>query len=84
MNKEKNYTAVELLFQEMLEIQQSGLTLSFDENIELLEKYKEMFKEQMIKAHGEDRSYLQDDGSWKRTNGEQYYNETFGGNNEQQ
>ena len=50
---EKNYTAVELLFQEMLEIQQSGLTLSFDENIELLEKYKEMEKEQIKKERVE-------------------------------
>jgi len=76
MNKEKNYTAVELLFQEMLEIQQSGLTLSFDENIELLEKYKEMFKEQMIKAHGE--GYRTSIGTTEIS--EKYYNETYGGN----
>ena len=71
MNKEKNYTAVELLFQEMLEIQQSGLTLSFDENIELLEKYKEMEKEQIMEAH-----YAPKYGCFS----EQYYNETYGGN----
>ena len=44
----------------------------------VIEQAKAMEKEQIINAHGEDRSYLQDDGSWKRINGEQYYNETYG------
>jgi hypothetical protein len=44
----------------------------------LFQQAKAMEKEQIINAHGEDRSYLQDDGSWKRINGEQYYNETYG------
>ena len=46
MEKDKQQTAVEQIFQEMLEIQQSGKTLTFDENLLLLEKYKEMEKEQ--------------------------------------
>ena len=41
-------TAVELLFKEMLEIQQSGKTLTFDENLALLEKYKEIEKQKTI------------------------------------
>ena len=46
MEKDKQQTAVEQIFQEMLEIQQSGKTLTFDENLALLKKYKEMEKEQ--------------------------------------
>jgi hypothetical protein len=46
MTNNKKQTAVEQLFAEMLEIQQSGKTLTFDENLLLLEKYKEMEKEQ--------------------------------------
>jgi hypothetical protein len=46
MTDETKKTVVELMFQEMLEIQQSGKTLTFDENLDLLEKYKEMEKEQ--------------------------------------
>ena len=48
MTNNKQNTAVEQMFQEMLEIQQSGKTLTFDENLALLEKYKEIYKEQMI------------------------------------
>ena len=46
MTNETKKTVVELIFQEMLEIQQSGKTLTFDENLLLLEKYKEMEKQQ--------------------------------------
>ena len=46
MSNNKQQTAVEQMFQEMLEIQQSGKTLTFDENLALLKKYKEMEKEQ--------------------------------------
>ena len=38
MTNETKQTAVEQLFIEMLEIQQSGKTLAFDENVELLNK----------------------------------------------
>ena len=72
MTNKTKPTAVEWLHQEMLK----GI-LSMKE---ILEKAKEMEKKQIIDAHGDDRSYLQDDGSWKRINGEQYYNETYGGN----
>ena len=43
----------------------------------MVDKAQEMHKQEIIIAHGEDRSYLQDDGSWKRIDGKQYYNETF-------
>jgi hypothetical protein len=46
MTNNKQQMVVELIFQEMLEIQQSCKTLTFDENLDLLEKYKEMQKEQ--------------------------------------
>jgi hypothetical protein len=46
--------------------------------IDIIQQAKEMFQQQIEKAHGEDRSYLQDDGSWKTINGEQYYTQTYG------
>lgn len=42
-----------------------------------LKQAKEMEKQQIMDAHGDDRSYLQDDGSHKTIDGEQYYNETY-------
>lgn len=38
---------------------------------------KEMEKQQIIEAHGDEQSHLQDDGSWRTVTAEQYYNETF-------
>ena len=48
MTNNKQQTAVEQMFQEMLEIQQSGKTLTFDENLALLEKYKQIEKQQHL------------------------------------
>ena len=71
-------SSVEKMFQEMIEIQQSGKKLTFDENLALLEKYKAMHKEEIKDALI--------DGSLNSTLIEyripQYYNETFGGNND--
>ena len=89
MNETKQ-TAVEQLFIEMLEIQQSGKTLTFDENVELLNKYKEMEKEQIFKIRDEYELYLEYEfnnqcgGQSIILNFEEWYNETYGGNNEQQ
>ena len=47
MTNNEQTMAVEQMFQEMLEIKQSGKTLTFDENLLLLEKYKEMYKDEM-------------------------------------
>ena len=58
--------------------QNMGKLEALDDAIELAKGLIEKEKEQIESAHGEDRSYLQDDGSWKRINGNQYYNETFG------
>ena len=70
-------TSIEWLWEEIDNlIPYEGITISHVFN-ELLVKAKEMHKQEIIDAHGEDRSYLQDDGSWKRINGEQYYQETF-------
>lgn len=49
--------------------------------IELRIKVWEMQKKQIINAHGDEQSKLQDDGTWKVQTGEQYYNETYGGDN---
>jgi hypothetical protein len=63
-------TAVEWLVEKLPLIQQEGLR---DE----IEQAKEMEKEQIINAHGDEQSYLQDDGIWIRISGTEYYNETF-------
>ena len=67
---------------EILEISLLGI-VSFDSEV-LRNKYKERFKiakefekQQIINAHGDEQSYLQDDGSWKTIYAEEYYNETF-------
>lgn len=36
-----------------------------------------MEKKQIIDAHGDERSYLQNDGGWKIISAEQYYNDTY-------
>ena len=48
--------------------------------IELRIKVREMEKKQIINAHGDEQSKLQDDGTWKVQTAKQYYNETYGGN----
>ena len=71
-------SSVEKLFQEMLGIQQEGIKLTFDENLALLEKYKAIHKMEHFNTwwHGISEN--------EPITFEQYYNETFGGNNEQQ
>jgi hypothetical protein len=64
-------SSVEKMFQEMLGIQQEGIKLTFDENLALLEKYKAMHNEEIMEAH-----FAPKYGCFS----EQYYNETFGGN----
>ena len=44
----------------------------------IIEHAKEMHKDQIIDAHGDEQSHLQDDGTWKMVTAEQYYNETYG------
>lgn len=39
---------------------------------------KQKEKQQIIDAHGDEQSHLQDDGSWRTVSAEQYYNETYG------
>ena len=74
-------TSVEKMFQEMLGIQQEGIKLTFDENLDLLEKYKAMHKEEIEDAWDKG-DYCIDlpDGTWeqKYKSAEHYYNETFG------
>jgi hypothetical protein len=42
----------------------------------IFKQAKEMFQQQIVKAHRE-QSYLQDDGSWLELTGEQYYTKTY-------
>ena len=74
-------TAVEIFWNQIPEI--LPFTVDTETGVKLLrafESAKEMEKQQIEKAHGEDRSYLQNDGSWKTINGEQYYTKTYGNN----
>ena len=81
MTNETKQTAVEQLFIEMLEIQQSGKTLTFDENVELLNKYKEMEKERIETAYNKGTVHGIDyPESTLPLTGEQYYEQTYGGN----
>tara|TARA_R110000868_G_scaffold163659_1_gene395966 strand:+ start:118 stop:363 length:246 start_codon:yes stop_codon:yes gene_type:complete len=75
----KKQTAVEFLVEEFSSILEKlnftsvqGLLLK-----DAIEKSKEMEKQQIIDAHGDEQSYLQDDGSWKTVYVEQYYNEIY-------
>jgi hypothetical protein len=65
-------TSIEWLVEQLWNYSEPSLT-----NKILIDKAKEMHKQEIIEAHGEEQSYLQYDGSWKRMNGEQYYQETF-------
>ncbi len=53
------------------------IQISFEEYMDFKRQAKEKHKQEIIDAHGEEQSYLQHDLSWKRMNGEQYYQETF-------
>ena len=76
MTNEIKKTVVELIFQEMLEIQQSGKTLTFDENLLLLEKYKEMEKEQKANTWNNAINAVEKD-KWESFG--QFYKQTYGG-----
>ena len=69
-------TAVEWLIEEMILRLGVRIENTFDGN-NLLNQAKQMEKEQIINAHGDEQSYLQDDGSWIRISGTEYYNKTF-------
>ena len=69
-------TAVEWLVEEMILRLAIRIENTFDGN-NLLNQAKEMEKEQIINAHGDEQSYLQDDGIWIRLSGTEYYNETY-------
>jgi hypothetical protein len=43
----------------------------------IIEKAKEMEKEQIMEAHGDERDYLTDSGNFITISAEQYYNETY-------
>jgi hypothetical protein len=71
---EKKQTAVEWFYQRILA----------KDIKEVFEQAKQMEKEQIIEAHGIKESHGAEGSRnfWQQTTGEQYYNETYGGNNE--
>ena len=54
--------------------------LPTEEIVEYYNQAKEMEKEHIIKAHGIKYDYSHSQIDPKRITGEQYYNETYGGN----
>jgi hypothetical protein len=84
MSNETKQTAIELFAISLYE--KGFLTGNGDEIQELLEQFKQMEKEQMIKIYHEYQDYL--DYEFKNQQGgqgviltfEQFYNETYGGN----
>ena len=69
--------SIEKMFQEMIEIQQSGMKLTFDENLALLEKYKAMHKKEIMYAYM--KTLPIEDGVFTAVQkAEQYYNEHYG------
>ena len=54
--------------------------LNFDQRLylkDILKQAKEMEKEQIMEAHGDERDYLSDYGNFITISAEQYYNETY-------
>jgi len=76
MNNNIQQTAVEWFFMTM---NICGL-LPTEEIVEYYNQAKEMEKEHIIKAHGIKYDYSHSQIDPKRITGEQYYNETYGGN----
>ena len=70
-------TAVEWLVKELNKMIDFIPIDKWDKIRDIVQQAKEMEKEQIINAHGDEQSYLQDDGSWKTIYAEEYYNENF-------
>jgi hypothetical protein len=67
-------TAVEWFNDEIL------IHLNFDQRLylkDIFKQAKEMEKEQIKEAHGDERDYLLDSGNFITISAEQYYNETY-------
>lgn len=79
----KNQTSIELLFSEMLTNQQKGITLSFDENLELLKKHQQLHKTEIAQAYddgvNDECIYATFSARDFDKTGEQYYELTYGG-----
>ena len=71
---ENKQTAVEWLVQHWKKLQSKGEKMSWNQIIQITELAKEMEKEQIKDAY--------DQGDIQLVNSKQYYNETYGGNNE--
>jgi hypothetical protein len=73
----KKQTAVEWLVKELNKMIDFIPMDKWDKIRDIVQQAKEMEKEQIINAHGDEQSYLQDDVIWIRISGTEYYNETF-------
>jgi len=91
MSNDKQQTAVEWFFEQLTEVDYNCINKTFLQNNnslagyrlrQLFEQAKEMEKEQIEEAFA---NAVDDEYEWHinnqpRTNSEQYYNETYGGN----
>jgi hypothetical protein len=71
---ENKQTAVEWLVQHWKKLQSKGEKMSWNQIIQITELAKEMEKEQIKDAY--------DQGDIQLVNSKQYYEQTYGGNNE--
>jgi hypothetical protein len=70
-------TAVEWLVKELNKMIDFIPMDKWDKIRDIVQQAKQMEKEQIINAHGDEQSYLQDDGIWIRLSGTEYYNQTY-------
>lgn len=76
-----NQTLIELLFSEMITNQQRGITLSFDQNVDLFRKYQQLYKAQISQAYedgvSDEHIYATYNARDFNKTGEQYYRENY-------
>jgi len=70
-------TAIEWLIDKLSNIKAKDVNSTLEVFL-ICQQAKALEKEQIIDAHGDEQSKLQDDGTWRVQTGEQYYNETYG------
>ena len=75
----KKQTAVEYLVEQLFKTRNNTTEVKEMDINSIIDQAKQMGKEQIEDAH--EIGYI-NGGNHKSVNGEQYYNETYGGNNE--
>jgi len=80
-------TSIEYVFEQLEEqglvflttkTNELSISISASDYLDIKRLAKQKEKQQILDAHGDEQSHLQDDGSWRTVTSEQYYNETYG------